>query len=126
MNIYYFLLIILKGVIVMEEQRTFVANRHRGRIVYVPMSFVGYLFGGGLLAENNRYINVPVIEGIPADAELVYVFPCPERDSLGLTYRHESFDEVTEGAMCPEVEIKEITFRKVRVKKAKKEASSGG
>ena len=118
MNIYYFLLIILKGVIVMEEQRTFVANRHRGRIVYVPISFISLLFGGRLLDDDGgQYIEVPVIEGIPADAELVMIMACPERDAIGLKYLHKSFEETIEGNMFPEVPCREITFKKVKVEK---------
>jgi len=104
-----------KGVIVMDSDRTFVAKRNRGRIVYVPMSFLSLLFGGGLLTDRNKYITVPVIEGIPADAVLVMIMACPERDAIELTYIHESFQPVTEGCMVPAVEVREITFRKVKV-----------
>lgn len=106
----------------MEEQRTFVAKRHRGRIVYVPVSFIGLLFGGRLLTDGNEYISVPVIEGIPADAELVMIMACPERDAIGLKYLHESFSPTIEGNMIPEVPCREITFKRVKVEKE----SNGG
>ena len=101
----------------MEEQRTFVANRHRGRIVYVPISFISLMFSGWLLSDDGGYIQVPVIEGIPADAELVMIMACPERDAIGLKYLHESFDETIEGNCFPEIAVKEITFKRVRVEK---------
>jgi len=100
----------------MDSDRTFVAKRNRGRIVYVPVSFLTVILGGVLLDDNSEpYIEVPVIEGIPADAELVMIMACPERDAIGLKYLHESFSPTIEGNMFPEVAIKEITFKKVRV-----------
>ena len=106
----------------MDQDRTFVAKRHRAKIAYVPISFLSVLFGGGLLTDRNKYIEVPVIDGIPADAKLVMIMACPERDAIGLKYLHESFSPTIEGNMFPEVAIKEITFKKVRVEK---ESNSG-
>jgi len=100
----------------MDKNRAFIANRHRARIVYVPISFFRLMFGGGLLdAAGGQYIEVPVIEGIPADAKLVMIMACPERDAIGLKYIHRSFDLVPEGNMFPEAAIREITFKKVKV-----------
>ena len=92
------------------RQRTFVSKKNRGRVVYVPISFVSLLFGGGLLSDDaGQYILVPVIEGIPVDASLVMVMACPERDAVGLKYLHRSFDEVPEGFQFPDIVPSEIT-----------------
>ena len=101
----------------MDQDRTFVAKRHRAKIAYVPISFLSVLFGGGLLTDRNKYIEVPVIDGIPADAKLVMIMACPERDAIGLKYLHKSFEETIEGNMFPEVPCREITFKKVKVEK---------
>lgn len=98
----------------MDEQRTFVAKGRRARVVYVPVSFMQKIFGG-MISDNHEYINVPIFCGVPEDARLTFIFPCPERDAIGLKYTHESFDVILESCMCPEVEIKEIMFKKVKV-----------
>ena len=91
----------------------------RGKIVYIPISYLQAIFSGFMLSEPGdgveRSIEVPVIEGVPADAELVFIMACPERDAIGLKYVHESFEQVTEGHCLPEVEIEWLTFKKVKV-----------
>jgi len=100
----------------MDENRTIAAKRNRGRVVYVPISFLSLMFGGSpLSADGGQYIEVPVIEGIPADAELVMIMACPERDAIGLKYLHESFEETIEGNCFPEIAIRKITFKRVEV-----------
>jgi len=99
----------------MDEHRTITAKRNRGRIVYVPISFVELIFGGGLLSDKPGYINLPVIEGIPDDAELVFIMAAPERDAICLKYIHESFAEVPEGSLFPAVEMSIMKFKKVKV-----------
>jgi len=109
----------------MEEQRTIVAKRNRGRVVYVPISFVERILGGRMKSSegDRQYVYLPVIEGIPEDAELVFIMAAPERDAIMLKYIHESFDEVPEGNMFPAVEMGMMTFKKVEVEK---EPNNGG
>ena len=89
--------------------------------MYVPISLVELIFGNWMLSEpgdgDGQCFNMPVFEDIPEGAELVFIAPAPERDSLMLKYIHESFDEVPEGRTVPEVVVKEVTFRKIKVKK---------
>ena len=102
----------------MDENRTFVANRQRAKIVYLPICHIDTLFGGGLIRDDvGPYFMVPVIEGIPADAQLVMVMACPERDAIGLKYTHGSFEETIEGNRIPEITLVEMTVKKVCVEK---------
>lgn len=64
---------------------------------------------------DGQYVYVPVIEGIPEDAELVFIMAAPDRDAIMLKYNHESFDEVLEGNMFPAVEMSMMKFKKVKV-----------
>jgi hypothetical protein len=107
----------LKEAMVMEENKI-VSKKNRGRIVYIPISFIREIFGGRMLADDydgEGYINVPVLDDIPGDAELVFIMAFPERDAIGLKFIHESFEETLEGNCFPEVVLGEITFRKVKV-----------
>jgi len=103
----------------MDEHRTITAKRNRGRIVYVPISFVELILGGRMKSGpgdgDGQYVYVPVIEGIPEDAELVFILAAPERDAICLKYIHESFDKVPEGSLFPAVEMSMMTFKKVEV-----------
>jgi len=93
--------------------------KNHGKIVYIPISFIRLIFDGGLLLElsddGERFINVPVIDGVPEDASLVFVVPFPERDAIGLKFLHESFEPTLEGNCFPEVVMKELTFKRVKV-----------
>jgi len=104
------------------EDNKIISKKNRGRIVYVPISFIRKIFNGRMLPDayegEERYINVPILEGIPWDAELVFIMAFPERDAIGLKFIHESFEETLEGNCFPEVVLGKITFRKVKVEYA--------
>lgn len=46
---------------------------------------------------------IAVVDRLPEDAKLVDTFKEPERRSFSFVFRHESFDEVPEGEVIPEV-----------------------
>lgn len=94
--------------------------KRRGKIVYLPVSFVARILTGLTAGEyfyspTGEYFYSPTFKELPEDIEVSRVMAFPERDAFGFIVKHPSFEETPEGGIFPEIILKEMFFRKVKI-----------
>jgi hypothetical protein len=61
-------------------------------------------------------IQCPVMRELPEDVEVIGTWYSPERDTVCFKLRHESFGELAEGYVIPEIRVSEVLLKKVETK----------
>ena len=73
-------------------------------MVFVPEVFIRDLLSNGL--RHSTYVTLPEPLGLPTTAHMVGVWPEYSRNAFALVVEDESFEEVPEGSMLPEIPVK--------------------
>lgn len=72
--------------------------------MFVPQSYVGGILSRGF--NGNDFIVLPEPLGLPITAKLVGVWNDYQRNAFSLVFEDASFEEVPEGLMSPEINVK--------------------
>ena len=90
------------------------AMNTRIKIFYVSWELLTRLILG---LWNNDFLSLPNFDVIPPNAKCERMFMSPERAAVGFVISSASFEKVKPGQIAPEINIKNITVKKVRVKR---------
>jgi hypothetical protein len=83
---------------------TSINTSNRRKVMFVSQSYVGKLLSRGF--NCCEFIAMPEPFGLPPTAKLVGVWNDYQRNAFSLVFEDASFEEVPEGLMCPEINVK--------------------
>jgi len=91
-------------------------RKNRFKILYVPNDLLlDILFS---FSEHVPVcVQVPLMAGMPKDIEVDGAWYSVERDAVGFKLWHESFAEVEQGYMPPEIVLEYVVLKTIETKK---------
>ena len=90
-------------------------RKNRLKILYIPNDLLlDILFS---FSEHvPACVRVPIMAGMPKDVEVDRIWYSIERDAVGFKLWHESFAEVEQGCVPPEIVLEQVLLKTIETK----------